>query len=84
MRTVDGPSAVRLAMASNMRWPSTSRLPQRVSDAITSCAVTGVPSWNFSPGRSVKVQALLSALALYLSTICGRMMPFSSMPNRVS
>jgi len=36
-------------------WPSTSRTIQRFSEAMTSRVVTGCPSRNLRPGRSVKV-----------------------------
>ncbi|MDT4838695.1 hypothetical protein FQZ97_724580 [compost metagenome] len=84
MRKPLGPSAAMLSIASYIFWPSVSRLAQRASEAITSWEVTGAPSWNFRPGRSVKLHTLLSALALYLSTICGLMTPFSSIAKRVS
>ena len=66
-------------------WPIASRLPQRWSDAITSSPVTGFPSWNSRPARSVKrPQPFWSGLTVHLSTICGWMRLFSSVPNSVS
>ena len=52
-RSADGLSIVWVAAAS--RLPMGSRCSQRASEATTSSPVTGVPSWNFRPGRSVKV-----------------------------
>jgi hypothetical protein len=52
-------------------WPMASRLPQRASEATTSSPVTGLPSWNSRPSRSVKLHCFLSALTDHLSTICG-------------
>jgi hypothetical protein len=75
----------------SMRWtkvkrrlPIASRLPQRCSEAITSSPVTGLPSWNSRPLRSLKVHSRLSALTVHDSTICGLILAFSSVPNRVS
>ena len=65
-------------------WPIASRLPQRSIEAITSSPVTGLPSWNSRPGRSVKVHRRLSGLTVHVSTICGLTWFFSSVPNRVS
>ena len=60
--------------------PMGSRADQRAMLATASLARTGSPSWNFSPGRSVKVQVSPSSETLSLSTIwrCG--MSFSSTP----
>ena len=52
-------------------WPSGSRTAQRLSEGTTSSDVTGVPSWNSSPSRRVKVQVSLSSDTVHLSTICG-------------
>ena len=46
--------------------------------------VTGLPSWNARPGRSVKVQRRWSGLTVHFSTICGWTRFFSSVPKRVS
>src|ERR1700761_353003 len=70
--------------AANILSPNTSRLPQRVIDAITSAEVTGLPSLNASPLRSVNVQVLLSGEVVYVSTISGCTTPLASTPNRVS
>ncbi len=64
--------------------PIASRLPQRAIEATTSSPVTGLPSWNSSPSRSVKVHSRLSGLTVHLSTICGWMRLFSSVPKSVS
>ncbi len=61
-----------------------SRAPQRLSEAMTSSEVTGAPSWNLSPSRSVKVQVFLSSEVSQLSTICGCGFMFSSIANSVS
>ncbi|CFT96229.1 Uncharacterised protein [Bordetella pertussis] len=47
--------AARLSVWSKMCWPPVSRSPQRLSEATTSAAVTGAPSWNHRFSRSVKV-----------------------------
>ena len=64
--------------------PIESRLPQRASEATTSSLVTGLPSWNSRPLRSLNVQSRLSGLTLHSSTICGWIFAFSSVPNSVS
>jgi hypothetical protein len=51
--------------------PSTRRAAHRRSDWTASAAVTGEPSWNFWPARSLNVQVMPSALVEKLSTICG-------------
>jgi hypothetical protein len=51
---------------------------------MTSSPVTGLPSWNSRPLRSLKVHSRLSGLSVQLSTICGLTLPFSSVPNSVS
>jgi hypothetical protein len=66
------------------REPIASRLPQRCRLAITSSPVTGLPSWNSRPLRSLKVHSRLSPLSVQLSTICGLILAFSSVPNSVS
>jgi hypothetical protein len=65
-------------------WPIASRLPQRAIEAATSSPVTGLPSWNSRPSRSVKVHRRWSGLTVHLSTICGCTRLFSSVPNSVS
>jgi hypothetical protein len=64
--------------------PIESRAAQRLIDATTSSAVTGLSSWNSKPSRSVKLQTRLSGLTLYLSTICGLISPLASIANSVS
>ena len=61
-----------------------SRAPQRLSDAMQSSAVTGLPSCHSSPSRSVKVQVSLSALISWRSTICGCGLSLPSSANSVS
>ncbi|CPK97143.1 Uncharacterised protein [Bordetella pertussis] len=46
--------AVISLAAAIMRKPVRSRCAQRLIDATQSAAVTGLPSWNFSPSRKVK------------------------------
>ena len=53
--TVSAPSASKEASAASMRRPSASRFIQRRIDGTTSAPVTGWPSWNLRPGRSLKV-----------------------------
>ena len=64
--------------------PRLSRDAQRFSEAITSSVVTGWPSWNSSPSRSVKVQVSLSSLIFHVSTICGLILSSPSSANSVS
>ena len=64
--------------------PSASRAPQRLIEAMQSSAVTGWPSCQTRPSRSVKVKVFLSALSSNFSTICGLISPFSSMAKSVS
>ena len=61
-----------------------SRLAQRLSEATTSSLVTGLPSWNSRPLRSLKVQVLRSVELVYVSTIWGLMLPCASSENSVS
>ena len=79
-----GPVAFQSAPALARMRPMLSRPIQRCTEATASAAVTGLPSLNFRPGRSVKVQLLPSLLVVYLSTICGRGVPAASCANRVS
>ena len=65
-------------------WAIVSRLPQRLSEATQSSAVTGLPSCHSSPSRRVKVHSVLSGETSYLSTICGLNALFSSIANSVS
>ncbi len=58
-----------LPVAASSIRPSASRLPQRRSDATQSSAVTGWPSWNWRPSRSVNDHFIRSRLTVYLSTI---------------
>ena len=55
MRNVLSSTASWRSTNENSRWPTLSRAAQRLSEAITSLVVTGEPSWNFSPSRSVNV-----------------------------
>ena len=64
--------------------PIASRAPQRLIEAMQSSGVTGVPSCQARPSRSVKVHSVLSAETSYLSTICGLTSLFSSVANSVS
>ena len=61
-----------------------SRLPQRASEAVTSSPVTGAPSWNARPLRSLKVHRRLSGDTVQDSTICGLIWFLSSVPKSVS
>ena len=65
-------------------WAIVSRLPQRLSEATQSSAVTGLPSCHSSPSRRVKVHSVLSGETSYLPTICGLKALFSSIANSVS
>ena len=64
--------------------PSASLAPQRLSEATQSSAVTGAPSWNLSPSRSVNEYFIESLLTVCLSTICGCSFRFSSSAKSVS
>ena len=64
--------------------PTWSRPPQRLIDATQSSAVTGVPSWNFSPSRSVNEYFIASFDTVYLSTICGLIFRSASSARSVS
>jgi hypothetical protein len=64
--------------------PKVSRLAQRFSEATTSALVTGLPSWNSRPSRSLKVQVSESFETPQVSTICGLILPSASVPNSVS
>jgi hypothetical protein len=50
-------------------WPEAMRAPQRLIDATTSLAVTGLPSCHFRPGRSAKDHTMPSGLDFQVSTI---------------
>ena len=54
-RKVLSSTALHDSVASASFWPSASRLAQRSMDAMQSAERTAAPSWNLSPGRSVKV-----------------------------
>ena len=71
-------------VAAISRRPMESRWPQRLMEATASSAVTAVPSWNSSPGRSLKVQLMRSGLAAQDSSICGRYSPLLSIETSVS
>ena len=79
-------ASIALASASlaHRIWPRPSRTAQRFSDASTSSVVTGWPSWNSRPSRSVKVQVSLSGETVQVSTICGLIWRFPSSANSVS
>ena len=64
--------------------PIASLAPQRLIDATQSSAVTGWPSWNLRPSRSVNEYFIASLLTVYLSTICGWSLRLPSSANRVS
>ncbi len=59
------------SVAASSACPNASRLPQRWMLATQSRASTGVPSWNFSPSRSVSRQDLPSGSVVKPATICG-------------
>jgi hypothetical protein len=84
MRKVSGDGVSMRSTNWNSALPMASRLPQRCRLATTSSLVTGLPSWNSRPLRSLKVHRRLSGLSVQLSTICGLIWAFSSVPNRVS
>ena len=79
-----GSIAFTSATLANSIWPSGSRTAQRLSEGTTSSDVTGVPSWNSSPSRRVKVQVSLSSEVVHLSTICGLISRLPSVANSVS
>ena len=57
-------TASMLPIAAPSSLPETSRLAQRLIEAMQSVEVTGVPSLHLRPGRSVKVHTFLSAETL--------------------
>ena len=59
------------SVAAISAWPKPSRAPQRLMLATQSRASTLVPSWNFSPWRSVMRQVLPSSSVTAPSAICG-------------
>ena len=59
---VSGPVATISFVNCIIVTPAGMRLEKRRIDATTSFAVTGWPSWNLSPGRSLNVQLRPSAL----------------------
>ena len=65
-------------------WPVESLAAHRLIEATQSSAVTGGPSCQKSPSRSVNVCVSLSSETSYLPTICGLISPFSSVANSVS
>ena len=67
-----------------MSRPTASLAPHRLSEATQSSEVTGAPSWNLSPSRSVNGTSSHRLLTVYLSTICGWSFRFASSANRVS
>src|SRR6266404_5211504 len=56
--------ACNRSVAATKNWPSGSRWLQRLRDTTQSSAVTGWPSWNFRPSRSVKLHLRPSLLLL--------------------
>ena len=64
--------------------PSVSLTAQRLMEATQSSAVTGLPSCQRSPSRSVMVWVSLSPLMSYLPTICGWISPLASVAKSVS
>ena len=77
-------TAFHSAPALPMARPMLSRAPQRCSEATASAAVTGLPSENFRPGRSVKAQCRPSLETVCFSAICGRGTPLASWAYSVS
>ncbi len=76
--------AASLPVAAVSSLPSESFCPQRWIDTTQSSAVTGWPSWNLSPSRSVNDHFMWSRLTVYLSTICGLIWRLASLANSVS
>src|SRR5436190_722825 len=76
--------ACNRSVAAIKNWPSGSRWLQRRRETTQSSAVTAWPSWNLSPSRSVKLHLRRSGLTVHVSTICGRIWPFSSCEKSVS
>ena len=64
--------------------PIVSFWAQRLIEATQSSAVTGLPSCQTSPSRSVMVYVSLSALTSYLPTIWGLISPLASVAKSVS
>ena len=58
--------AASLPVAASSSLPSESFWPHRCSDATQSSAVTGWPSWNLSPSRSVNDHFMWSRLTRVL------------------
>ena len=82
-------NVLRSLGASFAVWPASNRpsgsfLDQRLSDSTASSAVTGAPSWNLSPSRSVNDHFSPLFVDAYFSTIWGLMASCSSVPNSVS
>ena len=77
-------TGVILLSAAIINRPTASLAPQRLIEATQSSAVTGWPSWNFSPSRSVKDHFIESFDTVYLSTICGLIFRSASSANNVS
>ena len=61
-----------------MSCPTASRAANRLMESTQSSAVTGWPSCHLSPSRRMKDHFRLSALVVYLSTICGCMRMLAS------
>jgi hypothetical protein len=84
IRTVRSSTAFISSSVALMRWPMESRTIQRARLATTSFDSTGSPSWNFRPGRSLKVHTLKSGLTSCPSAICGFGTTLLSIPYSVS
>ena len=65
-------------------WFCVSRTNMRRRVATTSRVVTGAPSWNIRPGRSVKAYSRPSGDFVQVSTICGWGVMSASQLNSVS
>ena len=81
---VFGSTALYSATRAASFCPMASRADQRLSEAMQSSAVTGVPSCHCRPSRSVKVQTSPSSLVFQVSTICGFTWNLASTANSVS
>ena len=72
------------SVAARSTPPNPSRCHQRWMLATQSRASTGVPSWNFSPSRSVMSHCLPSAPTVWPAAICGCGWKLLSWPYSVS
>jgi hypothetical protein len=73
-------SSVMSATRASNSCPKASRRPQRLMEAMQSRPRTGVPSWNFSPSRSVKRHSRPSFSTTWPCAICGTGSKRSFMP----